>query len=99
MLGDVWEWTASRFEAYPGFEAGNTAFDFNAGGYMQARPLNLNTNGVTITCWVNPTGGQVGSAGLVFQNASWTGLSLPASWRPFQTRVVGVWNMYSMCWP
>jgi hypothetical protein len=56
--------------AEPGFDAANKAFDFSAGGYMQARALNLNTNGVTITCWLNPNGSQPASAGLVFHRTT-----------------------------
>jgi len=51
---------------FPGFESLNRAVDFLTGGYMQVRPLNLNTNGLTITCWVRPGGAQPPDAGLVF---------------------------------
>jgi len=52
-----------------GFEAGNKAVQFTTGGYVQAPGLNLNTNGVTITCWVKPSGNQAADAGVVFHRA------------------------------
>ncbi len=53
----------------PGFEANNYAMDLSGGGFMQVRPLNLKTNGVTITCWIQPNGSQAGGAGIVMQRA------------------------------
>ncbi len=53
----------------PGFETGNKAFQFTTGGFVQAPPLDLNTNGVTITCWAKPSGAQAEHAGIVFHRA------------------------------
>ncbi len=44
---------------FPGFEAGNKALSLDGtGGYMSVPPLNLNTNTVTITGWINANGSQ-----------------------------------------
>ena len=58
--------------AYPGFESTNTAFaltgssnSLGTGGFIKIPPLNLNTNTVTITCWLKPNGDQAGLAGIV----------------------------------
>src|SRR5439155_769972 len=58
--------------AFPGFDPTNTGVAFSggsgsggAGGYVSVVPLNLNTNGVTITCWVKPNGSQAGGAGII----------------------------------
>jgi hypothetical protein len=40
------------------------------GGYAVVPPLNLNTNAVTITCWLKPVGSQVGGAGIIMHRAS-----------------------------
>lgn len=53
----------------PGFEAGNKAVQFTTGGFVQAPALNLNTNSVTITCWVKPSGDQAEHAGIIFHRA------------------------------
>jgi PKD repeat protein len=54
--------------AFPGFETNNTAIQFNytSGSYLTMPSLNLNTNTVTITGWINPTGIQAGWTGIAF---------------------------------
>jgi hypothetical protein len=55
--------------AFPGFEAGHTAFQFNGIDASVTVPaLNLNTNTVTITAWINYNGG-TNSSGIF----SWQG--------------------------
>jgi hypothetical protein len=54
---------------FPGFASGNLAAQFgNASGNSKITllPWNLNTNTVTITAWVNPSGPQPNNVGLVF---------------------------------
>ncbi len=51
---------------YSGLEAANKATAFaNGGGVVRIPPLNLNTNTVTISCWVNATNLQQTGASLV----------------------------------
>ncbi|HVV71064.1 MAG TPA: LamG domain-containing protein, partial [Verrucomicrobiae bacterium] len=51
---------------FPGFAAGNKAVAFNgASGYVAIPALNLNTNTVTITGWINATNSQKAGTGLV----------------------------------
>jgi PKD repeat protein len=54
--------------AFPGFETNNTAIRFNytSGSYLTMPALSLNTNTVTITGWINPTGNQAGWAAIAF---------------------------------
>jgi Concanavalin A-like lectin/glucanases superfamily/Immunoglobulin domain len=52
----------------PGFAAGNKAAQFangSAGARISVAPWNINTNTVTIAAWVNPSGPQVSSSGIV----------------------------------
>ncbi|HUI06163.1 MAG TPA: LamG-like jellyroll fold domain-containing protein [Verrucomicrobiae bacterium] len=54
---------------FPGFETNNTAMQLNsslANSYLTMPALNLNTNTVTITGWINPASAQVGWAGIAF---------------------------------
>lgn len=56
--------------AFPGFEASNTAYQFDGTTTSVVLPaLNLNTNTVTITAWVNLNGTQGHSPGIF----SWVG--------------------------
>jgi hypothetical protein len=59
-----------RTPDFPGFDGANkaTAFD-NGGGVVRIPPLNLNTNTVTISCWVNVTNAQQLGAGLVLHGS------------------------------
>jgi len=51
---------------YAGFEAGNNSVSFNGGGgVVRIPPINLNTNTVSISCWVKATGAQPLGTGLV----------------------------------
>ena len=54
--------------AFPGFSAGNTAaqFDGSSAQILTSPAMGLNTNTVTITCWVKRNGPQIDFAGLVF---------------------------------
>lgn len=55
---------------YPGFAATNKAAAFDAGGgVVRIPPLNVNTNTVTISCWINATNTQAIGAGLVLQGS------------------------------
>ena len=55
---------------FPGFESGNTAYRFNGPlANIGIPPLNLNTNTVTITAWVNLKGTQGHQPGIF----SWAG--------------------------
>jgi Concanavalin A-like lectin/glucanases superfamily/Immunoglobulin I-set domain len=59
--------------AFPGFEANNTALFTQIGNpnsYVSVPPLNLNTNAVTITMWINPNGAVAASSGLLFNRSS-----------------------------
>ena len=54
---------------FSGFETNNTAMQLNsstANSYLTVPSLNLNTNTVTITGWINPASAQGGWAGIVF---------------------------------
>ena len=61
--------------AWAGFEADNTCVQLpgpnvsGGFGYLVAPDLNLNTNTVTITAWINPTANVVTTAGLLFWRA------------------------------
>ncbi|HWX19002.1 MAG TPA: LamG-like jellyroll fold domain-containing protein [Candidatus Binatia bacterium] len=61
---------------FPGFEVSNTGLgltSFTAGSDVAAPPLNLNTNTVTITAWLNPLSQQTTNyVGLVFQRQGLT---------------------------
>ena len=54
--------------SFPGFDATNTAADFTTGGYVQAKPLNINSL-ATITGWIRPAGSQPNDAGVIFHRA------------------------------
>jgi hypothetical protein len=57
--------------AFPGFEAANKSVLFDgASGAVRIPALNLNTNTVSITCWLNTTGGQQPSTGIFFNQGS-----------------------------
>ncbi len=61
--------TGPRSPIFPGFEANNTAMQLNSlvpNSYLTIPALNLNTNTVTITGWINPASAQSGWAGIVF---------------------------------
>jgi hypothetical protein len=64
---------------FPGFSAGNLAAQFDGGSasILTSPALGLNTNTVTITCWVKRDGAQIDFAGLVFtRGASTSGLDM-----------------------
>ena len=64
--------------AFPGFETINTAAQLNGSGnsYLTMPTFNLNTNAVTITGWINPTGIQVDYAAIVFCRSAATAAGL-----------------------
>lgn len=65
---------------FVGFEAANLAPVFHgaggAGGVVHLPALNLNNNNVTISCWINASGPQTTSAGLVVNDLSASGSGL-----------------------
>jgi hypothetical protein len=65
-----------------GFDAANKAVSFDGvgGGVVRVPALNLDTNTVTITTWINATGAQVRATGLVFSRGGGTvaGLNIDA---------------------
>ena len=68
---------------FSGFEVNNAAMQFDSSlgtGLLTTPALGLNTNTVTITGWINPTGIQGDSAGLVFCRSGNTvaGLDFPS---------------------
>lgn len=59
--------------AYPGFESTNTSVGLDGGsGYVSLPALNLNTNTVTITAWINRNGDQNGNTAIVLNRAGST---------------------------
>jgi hypothetical protein len=59
--------------ALPGFLAGNRAVNFDGGAGTVAIPgLNLNTNTVTLTAWVQARGGQAGQASILLCDSGTT---------------------------
>jgi len=61
-----------RSPAFPGFDGSNVGLSVAGslgskatGGYASVPSLTLNTNAMTITCWLKPNGGQAGYAGAV----------------------------------
>ncbi len=53
--------------AFKGFDAGNTADDFNgSGGEVDIPPLNVNKAALTIVAWIKPNGAQDDYDGIVF---------------------------------
>jgi len=58
---------------FPGFDSTNKAVAFGGtGGYVALPPLNLDTNTVTITGWLNATGGQTAATGLILSRSGST---------------------------
>lgn len=56
--------------SFPGFEATNKSVTISTNGSVRCRPLNLNTNTVTMTAWIKPNGAQTAYNGIVFQWAN-----------------------------
>ena len=56
---------------YPGFEAANNAVSFDGvgGGYVQVPALNINTNTVTITGWINAKGTEPAGGGIIINRS------------------------------
>jgi hypothetical protein len=68
---------ASSPTPFPGFTSGNTAvaFDGNSGS-IKIPALNLNTNRVTITCWIKPNGDTTVPSAGVFGTSGTSGAGL-----------------------
>jgi len=63
--------------AFPGFEAGNTAYQFAGSSTKVALPpLNLSSGSLTLTAWVNPTGVAANYAGIITWGNSSSTISL-----------------------
>jgi hypothetical protein len=83
---------------YPGFSVANAAAQFanaNANSRVAVNPWRLNTNSVTIMAWVNPTGLENPSEGLVFCRGGTTvaGLCYSSVLDPLGTADIGyTWN-------
>jgi len=84
---------------FPGFEATNSAVSFDAGGGAVSIPgLNLNTNAMTISGWVNAVGSQAIGAGLVVCNSGGTVAGLTMD-QVFGGHGLGyVWNGVTYGW-
>ena len=62
--------------AFAGFEAVNNAVQTVAGttgSFVNVPPLNLNTNTVTFTAWINPAGAVAASSGIIFNRTTGVG--------------------------
>jgi hypothetical protein len=62
-------------QGFPGFASGNKAAQFANGtgsSRVSVPAWNLNTNTVTLTAWINPSGPQLGNEGIVFCRAGTT---------------------------
>jgi len=89
--------------AFPGFEADNTAlfcYIGNTNSWVTIPPLNLNTNAVTISMWINPSGPVAANSGLfVSRNSANTdaaGLTFGSTVDANGTAALGyVWNSNS----
>ena len=76
----------SSTPACPGFESANTCvalLNAQADSWLDAPSLNLNTNAVTITAWINPSGAEGGNWGLFM----WRGTNGDAAGLGFGTTV------------
>jgi hypothetical protein len=81
-----------RPPTYPGFEAANNSVSFDGvgGGYVTVPALNLNTNTVTITGWINASASQSPDTGIIMNRGGTTvagltidvggGLALSYNW-------------------
>jgi hypothetical protein len=66
---EYWSTTTTDLDSptYPGFETANTVFEpSGTNGVVAIPPLNLNTNTVTMECWLKRNGAQVSYAGVIF---------------------------------
>ena len=62
-----------RPPTFPGFDAANDAVSFDGlGGYVSVPGLNLDTNTVTITGWINANGSQLPGTGIILSRAGTT---------------------------
>jgi autotransporter-associated beta strand protein len=52
-----------------------TSVGFSGGANISVPPLNLNTNVLTITAWVNPNGNQTAFSGIFFNGSAQSGLT------------------------
>lgn len=83
LPGSIAAATGPRTPVYPGFAATNTAAAFIAdGGAVRIPALNLNTNTITISAWVNATNAQQLGAGLVVNGAG-SGLIIDGAFGDF----------------
>jgi hypothetical protein len=80
-----------RSPTYPGFDSANKAVSLDGGGgYVSVPALNLDTNTVTITGWMNASGSQDPGAGIILSRSGSTvagitmdiggGLALSYNW-------------------
>ncbi len=59
-----------RSPTQPGFDSGNTGVtNTSTNGYVQSTALGINTNSVTLECWIKPNGVQPAYAGILFARA------------------------------
>jgi autotransporter-associated beta strand protein len=84
-------------EGFPGFDPANTAarfFGFTPNSHVALPELNLNTNSVTLTAWINP-GFPVAFSGVVFSRGGGTvaGMNFTSSFDINGRRTLGyTWN-------
>lgn len=84
-----------RPSAYPGFDSTNTAAATTASGASIAIPaLNLNTNTITISAWLNASNMQSAAAGIIMCDAgnTYSGLNVDVITSPGSLGLGYTWN-------